>query len=36
MADPREIANGAVWMISDESSYMTGNSLTLDAGMSIV
>jgi NAD(P)-dependent dehydrogenase (short-subunit alcohol dehydrogenase family) len=36
MADPKEIANGAVWMISDESSYMTGNSLTLDAGMSIV
>jgi NAD(P)-dependent dehydrogenase (short-subunit alcohol dehydrogenase family) len=36
MADPKEIANGAVWMISGESSYMTGNSLTLDAGMSIV
>ena len=36
MADPREIANGAVWMLSDESSYMTGSSLTLDAGMSII
>jgi NAD(P)-dependent dehydrogenase (short-subunit alcohol dehydrogenase family) len=36
MADPKEIANGAVWMISDESSYMTGSSLTLDAGMSII
>ena len=36
MADPREIANGAVWMISSDASYMNGNSLTLDAGMSIV
>jgi NAD(P)-dependent dehydrogenase (short-subunit alcohol dehydrogenase family) len=36
MADPKEIANGAVWMISGEASYMNGNSLTLDAGMSIV
>jgi len=36
MADPKEIANGAVWMISGESSFMNGASLTLDAGMSIV
>jgi len=36
MADPKEIANGALWMISDAASFMTGSSLTLDAGMSIV
>jgi len=36
MADPREIANGAVWMISDAASFMNGSSLTLDAGISIV
>lgn len=36
MAEPAEIANGAVWMISDQASYMTGTSMTLDAGMSIV
>jgi 2,5-dichloro-2,5-cyclohexadiene-1,4-diol dehydrogenase 1 len=36
MAEPVEIANGAVWMISDEASFMTGSSITLDAGLSIV
>jgi len=36
MAEPAEMANGAVWMISDEASFMTGSALTLDAGMSIV
>lgn len=36
MAEPREIANGAVWMISDAASFMNGSSLTLDGGMSIV
>lgn len=36
MAEPVEIANGAVWMISDQASFMTGSSLTLDAGISIV
>ncbi len=36
MADPKEIANGAVWMVSDAASFMNGSSLTLDAGMSIV
>jgi 2,5-dichloro-2,5-cyclohexadiene-1,4-diol dehydrogenase 1 len=36
MADPKEIAAGAVWMISDAASFMNGSSLTLDAGMSIV
>jgi 2,5-dichloro-2,5-cyclohexadiene-1,4-diol dehydrogenase 1 len=36
MAEPAEIANGAVWMISDQASFMTGSSMTLDAGISIV
>jgi NAD(P)-dependent dehydrogenase (short-subunit alcohol dehydrogenase family) len=36
MVDPKEIAAGAVWMISDAASFMNGSSLTLDAGMSIV
>jgi 2,5-dichloro-2,5-cyclohexadiene-1,4-diol dehydrogenase 1 len=36
MAEPAEIARGAVWMISDDASYMSGSSLTLDAGISIV
>jgi 2,5-dichloro-2,5-cyclohexadiene-1,4-diol dehydrogenase 1 len=36
MADPMEVAAGAVWMISDEASFMNGSSLTLDGGMSIV
>ncbi|MFC4313854.1 SDR family NAD(P)-dependent oxidoreductase [Steroidobacter flavus] len=35
-AEPVEIARGAVWMISDEASYMTGSCLTLDGGLSIV
>jgi len=36
MAEPAEIAHGAVWMISDQASFMTGSSMTLDAGISIV
>jgi 2,5-dichloro-2,5-cyclohexadiene-1,4-diol dehydrogenase 1 len=36
MAQPAEIANGAVWMISDQASFMTGSSMTIDAGISIV
>jgi 2,5-dichloro-2,5-cyclohexadiene-1,4-diol dehydrogenase 1 len=35
MAQPIEIARGAVWMISDESSYMTGSCMTLDGALSI-
>jgi 2,5-dichloro-2,5-cyclohexadiene-1,4-diol dehydrogenase 1 len=35
MADAAEIARGAVWMVSDESSYMTGSCVTIDAGLSI-
>jgi len=36
MAEPAEIAHGAIWMISDQASFMTGNSMTLDGGISIV
>lgn len=35
MAQPVEIARGAVWMISDEASYMSGSCMTLDAALSI-
>lgn len=30
---PQEIAAGVVWLCSDEASFMTGQSLTLDGGM---
>lgn len=35
MADAVEIARGAVWMVSDEASYMTGSCVTIDAGLSV-
>jgi 2,5-dichloro-2,5-cyclohexadiene-1,4-diol dehydrogenase 1 len=35
MAQPSEIAYGAVWMVSDQSTFMSGSCMTLDAGMSI-
>jgi 2,5-dichloro-2,5-cyclohexadiene-1,4-diol dehydrogenase 1 len=35
MAKPEEIAAGAVWMISDEASYMTGACVVIDGGMSV-
>jgi 2-keto-3-deoxy-L-fuconate dehydrogenase len=33
LGTPEEIANGAVWLASDESSYFTGQTLQIDGGM---
>jgi 2,5-dichloro-2,5-cyclohexadiene-1,4-diol dehydrogenase 1 len=35
MASPAEMAAGAVWMVSDAASYMTGACIAIDGGMSI-
>ena len=32
LGEPQEIANAAVWLLSDESSYMTGFALEIDGG----
>lgn len=32
VADPREIANGALWLASDESSFAVGSCLVIDGG----
>lgn len=33
MADPEEIARCAIWLMSDESSYVTGSHLVCDGGV---
>ena len=33
LGQPQEIANAIAWLCSDESSFMTGHTLTLDGGM---
>lgn len=33
MADPAEIARAAVWLLSDEASYVTGSHLVCDGGL---
>ena len=32
MADPREVGDAAVYLASDESSYVTGTMLYVDGG----
>ena len=33
MARPEEVASGVVWLLSDESSYVTGHGLVIDGGL---
>ena len=35
MAEPEEVAAAAVWLISDEASYVTGATICVDGGMTI-
>jgi NAD(P)-dependent dehydrogenase (short-subunit alcohol dehydrogenase family) len=35
MAEPAEIAAMAAWLVSDEASYVTGQCMTVDGGMTI-
>lgn len=32
IADPKEMANGIVWLLSDEASFVTGHILSIDGG----
>ena len=34
-AKPEEIANGAAWLLSDETSYVVGHTLVIDGGISL-
>lgn len=33
IGQPEEIAQGVLWLLSDQSSYMTGSTLSMDGGM---
>ena len=35
LADPSEIAAAAIFLLSDQSSYMQGASITVDGGYTI-
>ncbi|MGI8524895.1 MAG: SDR family oxidoreductase [Pseudolabrys sp.] len=35
LGTPEEIANGAVWLASDDSSYYTGQTMQIDGGMTM-
>jgi len=32
---PEEVANGVLWLLSDEASYVVGHTLIIDGGMSL-
>jgi 3alpha(or 20beta)-hydroxysteroid dehydrogenase len=33
VAKPSELARAALWLVSDESSYVTGTDVTVDGGL---
>ena len=33
VGDPGELARAALWLVSDESSYVTGTDLIVDGGL---
>jgi NAD(P)-dependent dehydrogenase (short-subunit alcohol dehydrogenase family) len=35
MAEPEEIAEGAVWLCSSRSRYVVGHGLVIDGGQSV-
>ena len=35
VGDPVDVANAAVWLISNEASYITGTTLYIDGGITL-